>query len=145
MTHRDTRPRSEAGWESAWRRPERQRQTPFSMGAVEIAGPRAKRLPNQKTQTPCRDKPRTGTDSSLTILLFFEKPLQVEAADGSGGGIKAAAHLNFLSHLRDQLGRNVESFRLAIDQYGNLELGMKVLPVGAMAVRPTAGAFAFDK
>ncbi len=78
----------------------KQRQTPSSRGAVEIACPRAERLPNQKIRTPCRDKPRTGTGSRLTVLFFFEKPLQVETADGRGGGIKAPAYLDFLSHLR---------------------------------------------
>ena len=143
--HRDIPPRSEAGWESAWRRPERQRQTPSSKGAVETAGPRAERLPNQKSQTPYRDKPRTGSDSSLTVLFFFEKPLQVETADGRSSGIKASAHRNFLPYLLHQLGGNVESFGLAVDQYGNLELGMQVLAVGAMTVGPAAGTFAFDK
>src|SRR5204862_7943084 len=38
-----------------------------------------------------------------------------------------------------------ESFGLAVDQYGNLELGMQVLAVGAMTVGPAAGTFAFDK
>ena len=43
------------------------------------------------------------------------------------------------------VGGNMESFGLAVDQYGNLELGMQVLAVGAMTVGPAAGAFAFDK
>ena len=42
-------------------------------------------------------------------------------------------------------GRNVEGFRLAVNQHGDLKLGVKVLAVGAMAVGPAAGAFAFDK
>src|ERR1700682_627354 len=145
MPHRDIPPRSEAGWKSAWRRPERQRQTPSSRGAVETAGPRAERLPNQKSQTPCRDKPRTGTDSSPTVLFFFEKLLQVETADGRSGGIEAPAHLNLLSHLRSQLGGNVESFRLAVNQHRGLILRVKALAVGAMAVGATAGALALDK
>ncbi|PYT23368.1 MAG: hypothetical protein DMG57_32190 [Acidobacteria bacterium] len=67
-------------------------------------------------------------------MLFFEKPLQVKTADGRGGGVKTPAHLNFLSYLLRQRGRNMESFRLAIDPYGNLKLGMQVLAVGAMKV-----------
>ena len=39
----------------------------------------------------------------------------------------------------------MESFRLAIDQYGNLGLGMKVLAVGAMTGGLSTGAFTFDK
>jgi hypothetical protein len=97
------------------------------MGAVETAGPRAERSLNQKSQIPYRDKSRTGTDSSLTVLFVFEKPLQVETADGRRGGIKAAAHFYFLSYLLSQLGWNVESFGLALDEHGNLELGMKVV------------------
>ena len=65
--------------------------------------------------------------------------------DGRGGGVKAPAHLNFLADLISQLGWNVESFRLAIDQNGNLELGMKVLAVGAMTVGVSTRAFALDK
>src|SRR6266700_2524400 len=81
----------------------------------------------------------------LAGFLFFEKALQVETADGRGGGIKTSAHLNFLPYLFSQLGWNVESLRLAVDQYGNLELGMKALTVGAMTVGLAAGAFTFDK
>src|SRR6266702_4146318 len=81
----------------------------------------------------------------LAGFLFFEKPLQVEAADGRGGGVKTPAHLNFLSYLVSQLGWNIESFRLAIDQYGNLELGMKVLAVGAMTVGLSTSSFELDK
>src|SRR6266516_722996 len=84
-------------------------------------------------------------DIRLAGFLFFEKPLQVEAADGRGGGIKTPAHLNFLSYLLRQLGWNIESFRLAIDQYRNLKLGMKVLAVGAMTVGLSASSFAIDK
>ena len=42
-------------------------------------------------------EPVPGQD--LPLFLFFEEPLQVDAADGGGGGIKAAAHLDFLAHL----------------------------------------------
>jgi len=70
----------------------------------------------------------------LAGFLFFEKALQIEPADGRGGGVKTPAHLNLLAYLLRQRGRNMESFRLAIDQYGNLGLGMKVLAVGAMKV-----------
>jgi len=40
----------------------------------------------------------------LAIFLFFEKPLQVDFADGSGGGIKASAHLDLLAHLLNSSG-----------------------------------------
>ena len=39
----------------------------------------------------------------------------------------------------------MEGFRLAIDEYGNLELGMQVLAVGAMTVGLSTSAFALDK
>src|SRR5438067_5494373 len=81
----------------------------------------------------------------LAGFVLFKKPLQIETADGGGGGIKTSAHLNFLAYLFRQLGWNVESFRLAIDEYGDLELGMQVLAVGAMTVGVAAGAFALDK
>ena len=112
---------------------------------MEIGGPREERSPNQKSRTPCRDKPRIGVGSRLPLFLLFEEPLQVDAADGSRGGIEAAAHLRFLSHLVSPVGRDVESLRLAVNQNRDLELGVKVLAVGAMAVGPTAGALAFDK
>src|ERR1700686_5411690 len=115
------------------------------MSAEETPYPRAGNSPNQRSQTPCRDRPRTGAGSNLAVLLFFQKPLQVDTADGSGGSIKASAHLDFLAHLLSQLGGNVESLRLAVNQHGDLELRVKALAVGAMAVGPAAGAFAFDK
>src|SRR6266851_7874405 len=145
MPHRGTLPRSEAGWESAWRHPIRRRQTPSSMSAEETPFPRAGRPPTQRSQTPCRDKPRSGAGSSLAVFLFFEKPLQVDAADGSGGGIKASAHLDFFAHLLSQFSRNVESFRLAVHEHGDLVLRVKALAVGATTVGPAASAFAFDK
>ena len=52
---------------------------------------------------------------------LFEKPLQIDAVDRSGG-IKAALHLDFLAHLVCQPGRNIIRFRLAIDQHGDLVL-----------------------
>src|SRR6266446_9762518 len=138
-------PRSGASWESAWRRPRRQRQTPSSMGAVETPGPRAERRPNQKSQTPYRDKPRSGAGSSGPVFLFFEKPLQIDAADGCGGGIEAPAHLSLLTDLFRQFGRNVKGFLLALNQHRDLVLRVKVVAVGAVAVGAAAGAFAFDK
>src|SRR5205807_10671904 len=143
--HRHTRPRSAAGWESAWRHPRRRRQTPSSRSAEEIPFPRAGSSPNQRSQTPCRDRPRTGAGSNLAIFLFFEKPLQVDTADGSGGSIKASAHVDLLAHQVNQFRRNVESFRLAVNQHGDLILRMQAFAVGTMTVGPAAGASAFDK
>src|SRR5258708_250417 len=98
-----------------------------------------------RSQTPCRDKPRSGGGSNLAIFLFFEKPLQVDFADGSGGGIKASAHLDLLAHLLNQFRGNVESFRLAVNQHGDLILRVQAFAVGAMTVGLAAGASAFDK
>jgi hypothetical protein len=81
----------------------------------------------------------------LAIFLFLEKPLQVDAADGSGGGIKAAAHLDLLAYLLNQFRGNVESFRLAVNQHRDLILGVKAFAVGAMTAGSAAGAGAFDK
>jgi hypothetical protein len=66
-------------------------------------------------------------------------------ADGVGGGIKAAAQLNLLAHLLDQLGRNVEGFRFPLDEHGNLKLHLQVLAVGAMTVGPATSPLAFDE
>src|SRR5260370_41999552 len=84
----------------------------FSTRAEETAVPRAGRSPNRRSQTPCRDKPRTGAESNLAIFLFFEKPLQVDFADGGGGGIKAAAHLDLFANFLHPFRRDVESFWL---------------------------------
>src|SRR5437016_6910439 len=81
----------------------------------------------------------------LAGFLFFEKALQVETADGRSGGVKTPTHLNFLAYSFSQTSCDVESFRLAVDEDGNLELGMEVLAVGAMTVGLAAGALPFDK
>jgi len=81
----------------------------------------------------------------LALFLFFEKPLEIYAADSRGGGIKASAHLDFFAHLIHLLRRNVESFRLAVNQYRDLILRVQVFAVGTMTVGPAAGTFAFDK
>ena len=81
----------------------------------------------------------------MAIFLFFEKPLQVDLADGGGGRLKASAHLDLLAHLLNQFRRNVEGFRLAVNQHGDLLLGVQAFAVGAMAAGPAAGASAFDK
>ena len=74
------------------------------------------------------------------VFLLFEESPQIDAADGSSGGIKTIAHVDLLADLLDQCGRHVEGFGLAIDQDGNLILRMQVLAVGAMAVGAAAGA-----
>ena len=76
---------------------------------------------------------------------MFEESFQIDAADGGSSGIKATAHFNLLAYLFNQLGRNVESLWLAVNQHGNLILGVELVAVGAMTVGPAAGAFAFDK
>jgi hypothetical protein len=81
----------------------------------------------------------------LAIFLFFKQPLQIDLADGSGGGIKASAHLDLLAHLLNQFRRNVERFGLAVNQHGDLILGVQAFAVGAMTVVSAAGACAFDK
>jgi hypothetical protein len=45
----------------------------------------------------------------------------------------------------DQLGRNVEDFRLALDDHGNLKLRVQVYAIGTMTVGAATSAFAFDK
>src|SRR5229473_1765232 len=82
----------------------------------------AKRQRVARSQTPCRGKPRTGAGTSLPRILLFEESPQIDAADGGRGGIKTITHLDLLAHLLDQLGRNVERFRLAVDQGRNLIL-----------------------
>jgi hypothetical protein len=45
----------------------------------------------------------------------LEESSQVDATDGGGGGVKAAPHLDLLSHLLDQLGGDVEGSWLTLD------------------------------
>jgi hypothetical protein len=73
------------------------------MGAVETAGLRAERRPTRKSHLPYPDKSPSGAGTRLRAFrirlagfLFFEKPLQVETADGRGGGVETPAHLNLL-------------------------------------------------
>ena len=111
----------------------------------ETPSPRAGRPLQTKSQTPYRDKPQTGAGSRPAAFPFSEKPLQVDAADGSGGGLKASTHLDSLAHLLSPFSRNVERFGLAVNQYGDLELGVQALAVSAMTVGSAAGTLAFDK
>jgi len=63
-------------------------------------------------------------------------------------GLKHRERFQCKPELWDGLTPNpaiLEGFGLAVNQHRDLELGVKVLAVGAMAVGPTAGAFAFDK
>jgi len=83
--------------------------------------------------------------SNLAVFLFFEKALQVDPADRRGGGIKAAAHLDLFPHLLHQFSGNVERFRLAVNQHGDLILGVQAFAVGAMTAGLAAGALALDK
>jgi hypothetical protein len=87
----------------------------------------------------------SGAGTILPALFVFEESPQIDAADGGSGGIKTAAHLNLLAHLRDQLGGDMEDLGLTADEDGNLKLRMEVLAVGAMAVGAAATAFAFDE
>ena len=66
-------------------------------------------------------------------------------ADGGGRSLEAVTQFNFLADLLSQFGGNIESFRLAVNEYGKLELGMELLSVGAMAGGPPAGTFAFNE
>src|SRR6266478_10176434 len=90
--------------------------------------PWAERSPNRRSQTPCRDKPRTGAGAGSTLAiffffeLFFEKALQVDRADRRGGRVEASAHLDLFAYLLHPSRRNVESFWLAVHQYRDLKL-----------------------
>jgi hypothetical protein len=55
------------------------------------------------------------------------------------------AHLNPLTHLVGQLGGNAKSLRFAIDEKGNLKLGMQIPAVGTAAVGAATGALALDE
>ncbi|MBZ5620965.1 MAG: hypothetical protein LAQ69_19890 [Acidobacteriia bacterium] len=59
--------------------------------------------------------------------------------------MQAMVHLDSLTDLLGQLGRDVESLGFAIDQKGNLKLRMQILPVGTVAIGATAGTFALDE
>ena len=45
--------------------------------------------------------------------------------------IVAAAHLDLQAHLLNQTGRNVECFRFAVNEHGDLTLRMEELAFGA--------------
>ena len=53
--------------------------------------------------------------------------------------------VDLLADLFDELGRNVESFGLAIHQDGNLVLGMQILAIGATAMGSAAASLAVDQ
>src|ERR1035437_2724395 len=125
--------------------PGRPHQTPSARDVLETGGLPAVRPPVGRSQTLCRDMPRSGAGTSLLIFFLFEESPQIDAADGGSGGIKTVAHLDLLAHLLDQSGRNVEGFWFPLDEHGNLILRMQVLAVGAMAIGPATRTFAFDK
>jgi hypothetical protein len=75
----------------------------------------------------------------------LEKTSQIDAANGRDGGIEATTHFDFFSYLHSQLGRDVESLWLAINQHGYLVLGMEVLAVSAVTGGTATGALPFDK
>lgn len=79
------------------------------------------------------------------MLFLFEESPQIDAADGGSGGIKAVTHVDFLADQINQLGGDVESLRLSLNQHGNDVLRMEVLAVSAMAVGSATTAFALDK
>ena len=131
--------------------PRRRRQILFSTRAAETAVPRAEHLPNPRSRTPCRDKPRTGAGAGSTLViffffeLFFEESLQVDPADSRGGSVEASAHLDLFAYLLHPMRWNVESFGLAVHAYGDLKLRVQTFAVGTMTVGPATGAFAFEK
>jgi len=61
-----------------------------SKDAAETGGLQAELSPTQRSRTPYRDKFRTGAWPRLAVF-FSEKPFEIDAADGCGGVIKAAA------------------------------------------------------
>jgi hypothetical protein len=79
------------------------------------------------------------------LELFFEESLQVDPTDRRGGSVEASAHLDLFAYLLHQLRRNVESFRLAVNQQRDLKLRVQAIAVGATTVGPATGAFALDK
>src|SRR5437016_13033824 len=58
----------------------------------------------EKPNTLSRYASKRCRDIRLAGFLFLEKPLQVETADGRGGGVKTPAQLNFVSYLVRQPG-----------------------------------------
>jgi len=81
----------------------------------------------------------------LLVFSLFEESPQIDAADGSNGSIQAAVHVNFLTNLLGQLGRNVKRFGFAIDQNRDLKLRMEINTIGTAAVGAATGAFALDE
>ena len=67
--------------------------------------------------------------SSFSLSNRFKLTSQMVAAAAS-----KSAHLDLLAHLLNQFRRNVERFGLAVNQHGDLILGVQAFAVGAMTV-----------
>lgn len=78
-------------------------------------------------------------------FFFFQKTAQIDLANGGCRRFKPLAQGDLLADLVDHAFRYVEGLRLAVDQHGNLVLGMQGFAVGAVAVRSPAGAFILHK
>jgi len=74
-----------------------------------------------------------------------QKTAQIDLANGGGRCFKALTQLNLLAYLFDHAFRDVKRLGLAVDQDGNLVLGMQAFAVGTVAVRSPAGTLIFHK
>src|ERR1700739_1641086 len=75
----------------------------------------------------------------------FKNPTQIDLANGGGRRFKALAQLDSLAHLLDHALRDVEGLGLAVNQDGNLVLGMQAFAVGTVTVRSPTRAPSFYK
>src|SRR5205085_6421045 len=126
----------DAGWETGRRLPEIPRRRWCSREYVDIYGRRARPPAVGKNRTPYRDRPLNGADSIGARLLFLaaQETPQVDVRNGLGCLLKALPHLHPAADLLDPVGGNMNGFRLALDQHGELELGVQVLALSAAAI-----------
>ena len=81
----------------------------------------------------------------MFLFFFFQKTAQIDLANRSDRCFKALAQGDLLADLVDHAFRYMERLRLAVDQHGNLILGMQGFAVRAVTVRPSARAFILHK
>jgi hypothetical protein len=79
------------------------------------------------------------------VFPLFQKTAQIDLAKGGCRCFKPLAQGDLLADLVDHAFRYVEGLRLAVDQHGNLVLGMQGFAVGAVTVRSPAGASILHK
>src|SRR2546423_6271389 len=126
----------DAGWESGGRPQKKRRRRGGSREWVDISGRRQGPPAVGKNRTPYRDRPLNGADSIGARLLFLaaQETPQVDVRNGLGCLLKALPHLHPAADLLDPVGGNMNGFGLALEQHGELGLGVEVLALSAAAI-----------